>query len=310
MRPRALSRPPGAARRSACCTCERLRLFHRRLRDGGFENGEIAAREPCVTWHPERALEIVAGTLRGAGLDRTARALARSIESLNAIDVPVSVLNMPGDASRRIWGYLDRHPGDAHVVVVTSPNVTTDYLTGYPGRSRRLHAARDRAQRISGDRRSREFRHRHGRRSGAAIRRPRIIAGLRRRNLARQSESHGARPHRPACGRRRRSAQRARVRFSARCDRRRRSGRLRNCRDLGNKRIAGTRERRIACARSDRARAPRTAIRGDTYTRRARHRPRRRCVARCRRRARAGRRANRVLDSLSPRRRRPNLAAR
>lgn len=84
-----------------------------------------------MTWHPERALEIVAGTPRGAGLDRTARALARSIESLNAIDVPVSVLNIPGDASRRIWGYLDRHPGDAHVVVVTSPNVTTDYLTGY-----------------------------------------------------------------------------------------------------------------------------------------------------------------------------------
>ena len=37
---------------------------------------------------------------------------------------------MPGDASRRIWTYLDRFPGDAHVLVVTSPNVTTDYLTG------------------------------------------------------------------------------------------------------------------------------------------------------------------------------------
>jgi putative tricarboxylic transport membrane protein len=44
--------------------------------------------------------------------------------------VPVKVINMPGDGSRRIWAYLDRFPHDAHVVVVTSPNVTTDYLTG------------------------------------------------------------------------------------------------------------------------------------------------------------------------------------
>ena len=44
--------------------------------------------------------------------------------------MPIKVVNMPGDASRRIWAYLDRFPQDAHVLVITSPNVTTDYLTG------------------------------------------------------------------------------------------------------------------------------------------------------------------------------------
>ena len=83
-----------------------------------------------MTWRPERPLEIVAGTQRGAGLDRTARALAQAIESRGLAEVPVNVVNMPGDASRRIWTYLDRFPGDAHVLVVTSPNVTTDFLTG------------------------------------------------------------------------------------------------------------------------------------------------------------------------------------
>ena len=83
-----------------------------------------------LAWHPERAIEIVAGTPPGAGLDRTARALAQSIEAQKRVDVPVNVINMPGDASRRIWAYLDRFPGDPHVLVVTSPNVTTDYLTG------------------------------------------------------------------------------------------------------------------------------------------------------------------------------------
>lgn len=81
-------------------------------------------------WHPERTIEIVAGTPPGAGLDRTARALAHAIESRKLVDVPVKVLNMPGDASHRIWAYLDRFPRDAHVLVVTSPNVTTDNLTG------------------------------------------------------------------------------------------------------------------------------------------------------------------------------------
>lgn len=83
-----------------------------------------------MTWRPSRALEIVAGTPRGAGLDRTARALALAIESRGLVGVPVKVVNLPGDASRKIWTYLDRFPGDAHVLVVTSPNVTTDYLTG------------------------------------------------------------------------------------------------------------------------------------------------------------------------------------
>jgi putative tricarboxylic transport membrane protein len=81
-------------------------------------------------WRPDRALEIVAGTPPGAGLDRTARALAQAIESRGLVEVPVKVLNLPGDASRRIWAYLDRFAHDAHVVVVTSPNVTTDFLTG------------------------------------------------------------------------------------------------------------------------------------------------------------------------------------
>ncbi len=82
-------------------------------------------------WRPEREVEIVAGTPRGAGLDRTARALAAAFDATKFLDVPVRVTNLPGDASRRIWKHLDRHVGDAHVLVITSPNVTADYLTGF-----------------------------------------------------------------------------------------------------------------------------------------------------------------------------------
>ncbi len=82
-------------------------------------------------WRPERAIEIVAGTPPGGGLDRTARALAQAIESQKLAGVPVKVINMPGDGSRRIWAYLDRFQNDPHVLVVSSPNVTTDNLTGH-----------------------------------------------------------------------------------------------------------------------------------------------------------------------------------
>jgi len=85
---------------------------------------------PNSTWSPERAIEIIAGTPPGGGLDRTARALAAAIESLTLVDVPVNVINIPGDGSRKMWEYVERHAGDAHVLAVSSPNLTTDNLTG------------------------------------------------------------------------------------------------------------------------------------------------------------------------------------
>ena len=85
---------------------------------------------PQSAWRPARAIEIIAGTPPGGGLDRTARALAGALEKEKLVDVAVNVTNMPGDGSRKIWTYLDRFPGDPHVLVVSSPNVTTDRLTG------------------------------------------------------------------------------------------------------------------------------------------------------------------------------------
>jgi len=81
-------------------------------------------------WRPQREIEIVAGTPPGGGLDRTARALLVAIESQHLLEVPVKVVNVPGDGARKAWGYMDKHAGDAHVLSISSPNLTTDYLTG------------------------------------------------------------------------------------------------------------------------------------------------------------------------------------
>jgi putative tricarboxylic transport membrane protein len=83
-----------------------------------------------MAWHPERELEIVAGTPPGGGLDRAARALAKAIAANRLSDRPVRVNNVPGDGARKCWAYLDARAGDPHVVSVSSVNLTTDHLLG------------------------------------------------------------------------------------------------------------------------------------------------------------------------------------
>jgi putative tricarboxylic transport membrane protein len=79
---------------------------------------------------PERGIEIVAGTPPGGGLDRSARALANAITVNRLTDVPVKVVNVGGEGGRRAWVHMDRYVGDGHVVGISSPNMTADYLIG------------------------------------------------------------------------------------------------------------------------------------------------------------------------------------
>src|SRR5512139_3191090 len=86
------------------------------------------------TWKPERAVQIVAGTPPGGGLDRVARALAKGITEAHLIDLLVEVVNVPGDSARRAWThYIDNCPGDGHVLGISSANLTSDYLAVIAG---------------------------------------------------------------------------------------------------------------------------------------------------------------------------------
>ncbi len=83
-----------------------------------------------TAWRPQREVEIVAGTPPGGGLDRSARALVKAIESKRLLDVPAKVSNVAGEGGRKAWAYLDRHPGDPHVLCISSSNLATDHLLG------------------------------------------------------------------------------------------------------------------------------------------------------------------------------------
>src|SRR5258708_6571554 len=81
-------------------------------------------------WRPQREVAIIAGTPPGGGLDRAARALARAIAAGRLLDVPVRVGNVPGDGARRAGAEVARCAGDAHVLSISSPNLTADRLVG------------------------------------------------------------------------------------------------------------------------------------------------------------------------------------
>ncbi len=76
------------------------------------------------SWQPERKIDILAGTPPGGGLDRTARTLAAALQA------PNNVVNIPGDGARKVWAAVDARAGDPHLLCISSPNLTTDYLTG------------------------------------------------------------------------------------------------------------------------------------------------------------------------------------
>ncbi|MCC6777061.1 MAG: hypothetical protein IT537_10560 [Hyphomicrobiales bacterium] len=82
------------------------------------------------TWRPARALEIIAGTPPGGGLDRAARALAAAITAEQLVDVPVKVVNIGGEGGRKSWAHIDRCRGDGHIIGISSPNMMADYLMG------------------------------------------------------------------------------------------------------------------------------------------------------------------------------------
>ncbi len=83
-----------------------------------------------MTWKPEREIEIIAGTPPGGGLDRSARALLKSIAANGLVEVPVKVVNVGGEGGRKAWSHIERYSGNGHVIGISSPNMAADYLTG------------------------------------------------------------------------------------------------------------------------------------------------------------------------------------
>jgi putative tricarboxylic transport membrane protein len=81
-------------------------------------------------WKPDRAVEIIVNTSPGTGSDATARLVLRMLSEKKLIDVPATVVNKVGGGGSIGLTYLTQHAGDGHTLMVTSPTMLTNHITG------------------------------------------------------------------------------------------------------------------------------------------------------------------------------------
>ena len=82
------------------------------------------------SWQPNRNVEIVVSTSPGSGSDTTARFIQKLLVDNKLVAVPVTVMNKPGGGGAIGATYLNQHAGNGHYVMVTSPSLLANEITG------------------------------------------------------------------------------------------------------------------------------------------------------------------------------------
>jgi putative tricarboxylic transport membrane protein len=83
-----------------------------------------------AAWQPDRNVEIIVNTSAGTGSDSTARAIHRMLVENKLIDATAAVVNKPGGGGAIGLAYLTQHKGNGHYLMVTSPTMLTNHITG------------------------------------------------------------------------------------------------------------------------------------------------------------------------------------
>jgi putative tricarboxylic transport membrane protein len=82
-----------------------------------------------ASWHPQREIELVAGTPAGGGQDRPARVLIDLLKGPVG-GMPIKLTNIAGRGGGNAWDYLAAHPRDPHILAINSPTIITNRLLG------------------------------------------------------------------------------------------------------------------------------------------------------------------------------------
>ena len=85
---------------------------------------------PASAWKPDQRVEILVGVSAGAGSDTTARWMHKLLTEKKLIDAAASVVNKPGGGGAIALTYLTQQAGNGHIVMVTSPTMLTNHITG------------------------------------------------------------------------------------------------------------------------------------------------------------------------------------
>ena len=90
----------------------------------------LACIAAAPAWRPDRPVEIIVNTSPGTGSDATGRLVLRMLTEKKLIDVLATVVNKIGGGGTIGLSYLTQHPGNAHYLMVTSPTMLTNHISG------------------------------------------------------------------------------------------------------------------------------------------------------------------------------------
>jgi putative tricarboxylic transport membrane protein len=89
-----------------------------------------AASAQAQSWSPQRNVEIVVGSAPGGSNDKTGRTVEHILTANKLVPTSVTVVNRPGGGSTIAFNYVMQHPGDAHYLMVGTPSLLTNHITG------------------------------------------------------------------------------------------------------------------------------------------------------------------------------------
>lgn len=92
-----------------------------------------AASTVCAAqgaWTPQRNVEIVVGSAPGGSNDKTARQVERILVEQKLVPTSITVVNKSGAGGTLALNYLNQHAGDGHYVIVFTPSMLTNHITG------------------------------------------------------------------------------------------------------------------------------------------------------------------------------------
>ncbi|MDB5772239.1 MAG: tctC6 [Burkholderia sp.] len=89
----------------------------------------VAAQGWTQSW-PQKNVEIVVYSAPGGSNDKTARAVEQIVASKKLINTSMTVVNKTGGGGNIQLNYMNQHVGDGHYLMVTTPTLLTNHLTG------------------------------------------------------------------------------------------------------------------------------------------------------------------------------------
>ncbi len=81
-------------------------------------------------WTPQKNVEIIVGSAPGGSNDKTARQVERILVEQKLVSTSLTVVNKSGAGGTLALNYLNQHPGDGHYVIVFTPSMLTNHITG------------------------------------------------------------------------------------------------------------------------------------------------------------------------------------